>query len=642
MNNPLSPAQRAPREWWIVGLLVTLLAGFLAWDGTLRRADAAFYDGVRQVDGRDPDPAILLVAIDDASLSDLPWPWPRERHAALIDRIAKAGAKAVGYDVLFLEPKPGDTALVRAMGEGVPVFLPLVVERPGLNGADHDLLQPVAPLSQVAAGAGHVGITGDPDGPVRHAWLWDGGPATGVPHMILRLSDHLGVAAPHTGDAPVLIPYTGPSDHYPAVSAGAVLRGEVPPELLRGRVVLVGATAPGLGDQHPVAVGPGGTMAGVEVQANLLDGLLHGRLIREGGAMAAFALALPLLWLMLLALRLLSPRRALLVLGALLLLVPVVSAASLLLARLWIPPATSAAVLLLVHPLWSWLRLTATHGYMTRELERLRQEPDLLPVRGEGAGLDPVSRDTALLKSAIARLRSLRAIEVQREEALRFLTHDMRSPQASILACLSTAGEGEIDAGLSTRIAACARRTLDLADGFVRLARAESGAWRREPVSLGDILIDAADDLWPLASARGIAIRTAGEDLAVEASGDRALLTRALVNLLGNAVRYSPDGGEVRLSLTVAGDTALFIVEDDGPGVAAEVAPTLFQRYSGEGIGLGLSFVEAVARGHGGRASYEGEPGKGARFLLSIAPVSAGSGEEGVAEPGSRASSPED
>ncbi|HEX7874376.1 MAG TPA: CHASE2 domain-containing protein [Sphingobium sp.] len=725
------------REWWIIGLGLSLLAGLLAFDGTLRRADAGFYDLLRQVDGRAPDPAILLVTLDDASLHEVgPWPWPRERHAELIARLEAAGARIIGYDVLFLEPKPGDAALAQAMQGRTPVFLPFVVERPGLNGADHDIAMPVPLLRRAAAGMGHVSVAGDPDGPVRHGWLWDGGPAEGLPHLMLRVGERMGISPPQGTGAPVLIPFTGPSGHYPSISAAAVLGGQVPPELLRGRVILVGATAPGLGDQHPVAVGRGGTMAGVELQANLLDGLLHDRLIREGGVMAALLAALPALWIMLVALRLLTPRRSLLVLGMLLLLLLGGSAVALLLLRFWVPPATAVATLLLVYPLWSWRRLAATHGFMTEELERLRREPDMLAIgRLSDPGVDPVTRQMQLLEDAIGRLRdlrafiasilnqlpdmvvvtdgagrilfsnssapltatpprqgaplatlladlrpapghampeargasssilltaddralscslapwtdgsgqaagwiarfsditALRAIEAQREEMLRFLTHDMRSPQASILACLSTAAEGEIDAGLSARIAAYARRTLDLADGFVRLARAEMQRYGLEPVSMADIMVDAADDLWPQAQGAGVRIVTQGEGLDIWGLGDRSLLTRVVINLLGNALKFSARGSEVRVAIdavTLDGrDYALCTVEDDGPGVAPELLPTLFTRFAsthgaqgeGEGIGLGLAFVAAVARGHDGRVWCESEPGRGARFCLAI------------------------
>ncbi|MET0365283.1 MAG: CHASE2 domain-containing protein [Sphingobium sp.] len=725
------------REWWIVGLGLSLLAGLLAFDGTLRRADAAFYDLLRQVDGRAPDPAILLVTLDDASLREVgPWPWPRERHAELIGRLDAAGARMIGYDVLFLEPKPSDAALAQAMAGRTPVFLPFVVDRPGLNGADHAVQLPVPILHRAAAGLGHVSVAGDPDGPVRHGWLWDGGAAGGLAHLIVRMGERLGVRPPDGGDAPILIPFTGPSGHYPSISAVAVLSGQVPPELLRGRVILVGATAPGLGDQHPVAVGPGGTMAGVELQANLLDGLIHHRLIREGGTLAALLAALPCLWLMLLALRLLPPRRSLVVLGVLLLVLLGGSAITLLVFRFWAPPATAALTLLLVYPLWSWRRLAATHGFMTEELERLRQEPDVLAIdRLSDSGLDPITRQSQLLQDAIGRLRDLRAfiasilnqlpdmvvvtdgagrilfansrasltatppvqgtmlgavlgnlrpapghaapegltagssilvtaddralsyslapwtdgsgqaagwiarfsditplraIEAQREEILRFLTHDMRSPQASILACLSTAGAEEIDADLSARVAAYARRTLDLADGFVRLARAEMQRYGLEPVSMADIMVDAADELWPQARTAGIRIATLGEEREIWGLGDRSLLTRALINLLGNALKFSPPGGEVRIAIDTRAldgrDVALCMVEDDGPGVAAELLPTLFTRFAsthggqgeGEGIGLGLAFVAAVARGHGGRVWCESEAGRGARFCLAI------------------------
>lgn len=732
---------RLVREWWMVAVLLSVAAVLLAAGSTLRRADAIVYDVLLPLDGHPPDPRILLVDIDDASLAEVgPWPWPRDRHAALIAALQRARPKAIAYDILFMEPKPGDEVLAAAIAGPSPLFLPLVVARPGDNGRAYAVQRPVPPIAQAAAGLGHVNIASDADGVIRHAWLWDGGTGDLIPHMILRLATSLGAEPPVSAPEPVLIPFAGQSGHYPAIGAAAVLRGEVPPELLRDRVILVGASARGLGDQHPTAAARYGTISGIELQANLLDGLLNGKVIREGGWAASLVLALPCLWLMLLALRFLGPTRSLASLGLLLLFQLWLSALCLLWLRVWIAPATGVAVLILAYPAWNWRRLAATHAYMGEELERLRREPDMLSTpQPVATGVDPVTRQALLLQDAITRLRDLRAFvtavldqlpdaicvtddrgrilfsngrepiaglsletgrslddilgllrpapghqavrmiasdqppepsatillrdedhalsfsiapwrsgagaplgwiarfsditqlrqaESHREELLRFLTHDMRSPQTSIIACLSTAGEGEIEARLAERIGGYARRTLDLADGFVHLARAESQTYRREPVNLPDVVMDAVDDLWALTRAKAVRVVTGGEMDELIVAGDRPLLTRALVNLLDNAVKFSPEGGAIEVDLTTAlvdgRPMALCSVTDQGPGIAPDLLPRLFTRFGSgadrvEGIGLGLSFVDAVARGHRGRVWCESVPGKGARFILAIA-----------------------
>jgi signal transduction histidine kinase len=114
--------------------------------------------------------------------------------------------------------------------------------------------------------------------------------------------------------------------------------------------------------------------------------------------------------------------------------------------------------------------------------------------------------------------------------------------------------------------------------------------------------------------------------------GERPMLLRALVNLIGNAVKFSPAGARVTAGLTRRGGFCVFAIEDDGPGIAPEDLAMLFQRYGRvesanvlrlePGVGLGLVFVDAVARRHGGRVAVDSKPGKGSRFELWI-PVEA-------------------
>jgi len=135
-----------------------------------------------------------------------------------------------------------------------------------------------------------------------------------------------------------------------------------------------------------------------------------------------------------------------------------------------------------------------------------------------------------------------KAAQRQREDILQLLTHDMRSPQASILAVIGLAGPEQIDASIAGRIRNYAQRTLDLADGFVQLARAEVLAYATEEIDLADILMDAVDQLWPQLTASDIKVETVVRDEQLIVLGERSLLTRALVNVIGNAVKYSDAG----------------------------------------------------------------------------------------------------
>ncbi|HEX4859532.1 MAG TPA: CHASE2 domain-containing protein [Usitatibacteraceae bacterium] len=211
----------------------------------------------------------------------------------------------------------------------------------------------------------------------------------------------------------------------------------------------------------------------------------------------------------------------------------------------------------------------------------------------------------------------LRESERRRDEALRFLSHDMRSPQASILTLLSmyTDDPESMPIGrLTERIERYARRTLNLADDFLRLAKAErSRADSFEVLELGEILRDAVDEAWSLAGKKSIRL-TADDVEGALIRGDRDLLTRALINLLSNAIKYSPPQTAIRVTATRVDGRWEVAVADQGYGIAAEDMTRLFTRFSRlkqegqpeeEGIGLGLVFVKTVVERHGGTIQVE-------------------------------------
>src|SRR5690606_19662662 len=199
----------------------------------------------------------------------------------------------------------------------------------------------------------------------------------------------------------------------------------------------------------------------------------------------------------------------------------------------------------------------------------------------------------------------------QREDMLEFLSHDMRSPQTSILALLTDTDGKRIDPQVAGRIESHARRTIALAEGFVQLARAESLPYEAEPVDVADMLVDALDQLWPRIAAKDLKAELAGEDATLFVAGERSLLTRAVVNLIDNAVYHSPPGARLRCSIEVIEEQgvpmATCTIADEGPGIAPDHLAVLFERFRqapgkgrGNGVGLGLAQVHTVAVRHGG------------------------------------------
>ncbi|TWG84918.1 hypothetical protein L602_002700000100 [Cupriavidus gilardii J11] len=266
------------------------------------------------------------------------------------------------------------------------------------------------------------------------------------------------------------------------------------------------------------------------------------------------------------------------------------------------------------------------------ELQAADQRAILLrgaPLHGDGGQL-------AGFSVSFVDITQVRIAERQREETLRFISHDMRSPQASILALVELQRDPQRALApdmLLERIRHHAGRTLALADDFIQLARAETQHLRFVETDLATVLMDAADSLWSLAHARHVTVRLdiAAEEMVVQAEGN--LLGRAVGNLIDNAIKYSPDGSTVtvRAGRTLWGgvpDAGLMIaVSDEGAGIAPEEQARLFQPFSRlqgegrpvrEGSGLGLMFVRTVVERHGGRVRVHSAPGSGATFTIEL------------------------
>ena len=163
-----------------------------------------------------------------------------------------------------------------------------------------------------------------------------------------------------------------------------------------------------------------------------------------------------------------------------------------------------------------------------------------------------------------------------------------------------------------------------LVSQLLLIARMEAGQMTCEDrCDLAGILEAVAEDFEPVAGERNMSIRAETQPCVTVCS--RAMLTRAVVNLVDNAVRYGREGGSIRLSLVQSGGEAVIAVADDGPGLTGEQAAHVFERFwradgarSAPGSGVGLSIVRAIARAHGGEAEVETAEGQGCRFVIRI------------------------
>jgi CHASE2 domain-containing sensor protein len=308
-----------------VALLLLLIAVSISSSGLLTRVDHLVFDLGQRLNWRPVPADVLIVAIDEDSLDQIGrWPWSRDRHARLLRTLCASDPAVVAIDIAFSEKSDepfADAALADAIAACGRVVLPLVIESTRVGG---QLLEtpPIQPLAAVAAGIGRIGVRLDEDGIARSVDLREGVGAAAWPLLAeeaLRLAGQLpatsagkaGSGAAGTAAASHLLvreemrrfEFVGPPGSVPRVSYAQVLAGNMPPEMFAGKIVLVGATAVGLGDFLPTPVSAlSQPMPGVEVQANVLLSMRDGRLITALPTgptllLAALLAVVPLLWL---------------------------------------------------------------------------------------------------------------------------------------------------------------------------------------------------------------------------------------------------------------------------------------------------------------------------------------------------------
>ncbi|MBD9565002.1 CHASE2 domain-containing protein [Pseudomonas sp. PDM09] len=746
--------QRMVREWLWVCLILLPLTAMLSMNQGLALSNL-LYDNLRRLSPLPVDPRILIVTIDDYSLQQLgQWPWSRAMHAQLLDRLSAANVKGVLFDVIFSEPDShpaNDQLLVQAVCRAGNVFVPLLREGVARYGQPLGEIEPVAALSHCAKGVGHINAEADADGIVRSVYLSEGPAQKARPQLAWllyeeSLTDKGNVPMPGTPALPsaqgwqraheIRIPFIHTDVGFPTVPYVSVLRGEVPPELLRDRLILIGSTAAGLGDRYVTPQSASiGTTPGVEIQANILNGLLQQRNIVELDERLAALLSMMIVG-ELLGLLLVRPRRALwLTLGAM--------AAALLgsgvLLRLgwWWSPAASLLGMMLGYLIWNWRRLNAVLAYFGWELARLDGEPKVFPERrrtqapagdvlqGQIVALEQAmsrTRDTRRfiadgleylpvatlisdphgrillanrkarevfgrglvgedmleqlsdlgypvpsngMPSALSTLeplefrdtqaRSLRLdlapllpaegdsvigwllsltdlsverdAEEQRAVLLRFLSHDLRAPHSAILALLDVQrhqvpGDTQVFSQIELQV----RKALNLTEAFVQLAKAESEAYQFQPSMFAMLLLDTFDQASSIAHLKNIQLlHDLDEDAEALVLADQSLLTRALFNLLENAIKYSPAGSRISVRVSCAEGWLLCEIADQGRGIAVDELPELFSQYrrftsahGSDGLGLGLSMVKAVVDRHGGRISCRSVVGQGSTFSIQL------------------------
>ncbi|HTZ87943.1 MAG TPA: HAMP domain-containing sensor histidine kinase [Solirubrobacteraceae bacterium] len=222
-------------------------------------------------------------------------------------------------------------------------------------------------------------------------------------------------------------------------------------------------------------------------------------------------------------------------------------------------------------------------------------------------------------------------------------SHELRTPLTSVLANLELLAESlHGDEGEAARSALrSSQRMRRLVADLLLLARTDVGrVVPREPCDLAQIAVEAAGELGPVSSEHEIVLDV--HPAIIEAARDE--IHRVTINLIENALRYTPPGTRILISTQATGEEATLIVQDNGPGVPSELASTLFERFvrgagdRGGSFGLGLAIVKAVAETHGGSVELQSPTDGGARFVVTL-PLA--ENPQGVPRPGADATAGE-
>ena len=270
--------------------LVSHATGLLARPSARRSTRASRFAGPKH-----PPRSIVIVAIDQNSLARLPrFPFPRSLYVPAIRRLRADGARVIAFDIEFNRPTTpaADEALIGAASRARPVvFATSLIDQLG----NTEVLGGPAVQRQIGARVAATAAPADSSGVVRR-----------VPYSVRRLPSFAVALARLSGGSPgvgafshggALIDYLGPAGTFPAVSFVDLLNGHVPPGVLRGRIVIIGETAPAGQDLHP---SPFGVISGPEVQANALATILNGFPLRDAAGwvtvllIVALALLAPL------------------------------------------------------------------------------------------------------------------------------------------------------------------------------------------------------------------------------------------------------------------------------------------------------------------------------------------------------------
>ncbi len=274
-----------------------------------------------------------------------------------------------------------------------------------------------------------------------------------------------------------------------------------------------------------------------------------------------------------------------------------------------------------------------TGDYYRREQRFLRRDGDPVWVSTTATLQRSDEDDSSLTIAVVEDISERKKVERMKNEFVSVVGHELRTPLTSIRGSLGLLAGG-IAGELPPEAAQMVQLAVDNTDRLVRLVndtleleRFDAGRMEldRRPSALEDVTATALRAVDALAGEAGVSLVSTVAGIRLLADPDR--IVQALVNLLGNAVKFSPRGGSVTVSAQPRGHMALISVADDGPGIPAEKLDSIFERFTQVdssdardkgGTGLGLAITRAIIERHGGRIWAENGAEGGSTFRMTV------------------------
>ena len=672
------PAGWSSKPWLSVAVLALVIALRIVDPSTMAGLRLAYFDFEQSAWPQSPrERHVVIVDIDQASLTAVgQWPWPRSTVARLTNDIAAMQPAVIGFDVLLplpdrLSPQeiiralpsineatrsdlmslPSNDTLLAASFRRVPIVLGIaalpataaigngsadtpvsMVAEAGDDAGEYlpqsaSLIANVAELDAAASGRGMVTLVADDDGVLRRNPAAIAVRDRVFPSFAIEVArvaaraDSITLAAGGSGIESVNIAGNRLATdragnlwlHYARahslqiLSAADILAGRISAANIRGKLVLLGTTALAISGYYATPLGD--RRAGVEIQAQLLQNILDGDvLVRPAQATVGELLLLLLAGVLLIgaAGRLRGWRLLPLFVG-----LPALGFGFSLFAYLHaqhlIDPTLLALLAILLY------MSAATEGILTEERARRRTEEQLRE---------------ALLQAETA--------SQAKTDFLANMSHELRTPLTAILG-FSESIKNELFGPISPvkygdyvdQIHASGGHLLAIVNDVLDMSRVAAGETKLDEI---DVDLRAADECLLMLQLRidkkRLQVRVEFDPALPHVQADRRMVKQMLLNLLSNAVTYTPDGGSVTVTASVTSDRQVAVtVRDTGIGIARADLERIMEPFqivenpqsrSYQGIGLGLPLARSLIQLHGGDLTLHSEIGIGTTATLAF------------------------